>query len=285
MESNEYSWCVNCCLLLDGCIYCVNGACRSTNNNNNNGSNNRFNFYGYNGRCSVRQCVTNFNCNFVRDGCTQCVNGFCSFPNTDRFQFQNNQLWRCGSQCYTSYDCANASDGCTACVSSRCICGGFSDRFNIVNTNRNVGCVSTEADLASRLQNQSGVILICANTKIEITSEITTSKSDITLQCQGDNCELHGSGSNRLIHFTGGNIQLTGIKFENGFSSDNGGGILIDGNNNRITRCTFTGNRSNQKGGAGAFGSGVMSANIYSGNSAYQCNDFFDSSTLQCSTW
>ena len=109
----------------------------------------------------------------------------------------------CGSPCSNNNGCRGAVNGCTLCLNGRCSRGD------------NRVCVNSASTLQSSLQT-GGNVEICGGSLIKLTNEIITSTNNILLTCGGGTCTISGNGSNRLIHFTGGNIQIRGIIFEGG---------------------------------------------------------------------
>jgi hypothetical protein len=218
-------------------------------------------------RCG-QMCRNNPNiCNSAADGCRVCYGSTCT----------SGGAATCGTFCSNNNQCVNALNGCTTCQNG--VCDG--NRF--INPGGN--CVSNEQALRSRLQG-GGTIDICPNANILVNGEIQTSRSYIDLRCSGggSGCTIRG-GSNmntRLLYFTGSSITLQGIAFQSGSANGSGGAIKIDGTNNRITNCRFTGNKASQRGGAGSVGSATFVGNTYSGNYAAQCVNFFQSNTGSC---
>jgi len=85
-----------------------------------------------------------------------------------------------------------------------------------------------------------------------------------------------------MLNFSGDNISISNISFRDGRTTDSGGALVMSGNYNKLTSCTFTGNSASERGGAAVIGSGEFVGNTFSGNSAAQCFDIFLSSTGRC---
>ena len=133
---------------------------------------------------------------------------------------------------------------------------------------------------------------------IQIQNAIVASASDIQLSCQNPGqCTLKQQGTASILRLTGNNNKLTDLYFFDADSSQNGGAVYLNGDNNEVIGCRFTNNRGKDGGGLYALGSvTVENSQFYSnlaqlrggamaivGQSSLAGNDGGNNSARQCS--
>ncbi|MBI3850021.1 MAG: proprotein convertase P-domain-containing protein [Verrucomicrobia bacterium] len=65
---------------------------------------------------------------------------------------------------------------------------------------------------------------------------------------------ISGNNSNRVFHITNGVVNISGLTIANGFATDYGAGIKMDGGSNTISACAIVGNHAESNGFSGGGG-------------------------------
>jgi hypothetical protein len=134
-------------------------------------------------------------------------------------------------------------------------------------------------------------ITICRNTVISLTGTgdaFSSSRSSFSVDCQaGGFCQfIRKGGSGRIFNFSGRDIELNGLTFDNGNAVGGGGAVYIAGDSNRIENCIFRDNRAtgnSANGGAVNWDGGVLvSSRGFNNVATGICNGVYDRKNGQC---
>jgi len=107
--------------------------------------------------------------------------------------------------------------------------------------------VSTESDFARELNEarEGHIIALCGDMKILRTISVTISNMTLCCVQESSGCSLDGELETHIMSVSGANFTMTGITFQNGLSSRNGGNLALDApGHHSIRNCLFSGGQT-----------------------------------------